>query len=698
MPLMKQSLPRTWAILLASAGALLSFRPEWETDAWWHLALGRAVWRTGSRVVAEPYALETLSPTAIAPEWGWELATYGLWNVGGWPLLSLLIMGLAAGLAWGLVAAIERLAPRVPGGAVVLASTAALVAISSRMRLRPEAVGNVCLVLTLILAVHWRETKDKRWIVGAALFGLAAFWVQFHGSGVLAPVLFVLAGASVPLLGERPASIRADGTVFVGLCAAQLTGAWGLDVAGYVSDHATGTSVLHIKEFLPMSWEWISPAENPRAGVFLALCAAALIGGVAPVYSKQKSIPWRNIGLAFFGILLAIKARRFLGVGTILVAPLATHGLGFLLPRSGWFSTAIPALLGVLWFARAVDQERGPLGTLGLATGAHPIAAATQLERAGFTGNVFTGFAAGAGLGFLSDGRYRVWMDSRAPLYFDDLAFGRWRDAARDPAAFQRMVSLEDVEWAVVDRHEPACGVIASQWNVVGVDAMFTTFAKVGTPLRSLLPCGANWVAPEACDDPQGFAAEVAARAALLDDEFASLLKAEFMARCVGNADGAEADRPVSPRLWSWERADRLLGARIALLRNDRVGAVALLESDLRRGDLDALSLVGSSLLSSPPLPLARSILADAVLALDDDAPAAIRADLAWLCTLDADTRCVRDEAVRAASAGSERAIEPLEWLRSHGDARSRAEAERWLGILTTPVGSRGDGRMRDRR
>lgn len=674
--------PRGWAILLASAAALLTCRPEWENDGWWHLALGRAVWRTGSRVVPEPYALSTMPLTAIAPEWGWELATYGLWNLGGWPLLSLFIVGLAAGLAWGLVAAIERLSPLVPDGAVVLASTAAFVAVSSRMRLRPEAVGNVCLVLSLILGVYWRETREKRWVVGVALVALAALWVQFHGSAVLAPLLFFFTGVSVPAFGPRRDSFRADAAVFVGVCAAQLTGAWGLDVAAYVSDHATGTSVLHIKEFLPMSWEWISPADNSRAAVFLSLCLLGLIGGIAPAYTRTGGIPWRNLGLAIVGVLLAVKARRFLGVGTILVAPLASQGIALLWPRSHWFAAAIPALLGLGWFARGIDQDRGPLGTFGLAPGAHPLAAATQLERAGFTGNVFTGFAAGAGLGFLSDGRYRVWMDSRAPLYFDDLAFGRWRDAARDPVAFQRMVEVENVEWAVVDRHEPACGVIASQWKFIGVDTMFSTFAKTGAPIQTLLPCGANWISPTACDDPARFASEISARADLIEDEFASLLKSEFMARCVGNPDGAAADRPIAPRIGSWERADRLLGARIALLRNDRVAAVALVESDLRRGDLDALSLVGEVLLSDPPHPAARDIVGDAVFALDDDAPAELRADLAWLCSLQGDTRCVRDEAIRAASAGSKRAIEPLQWLKSHGDPQRRAEAERWLGIL----------------
>ena len=684
------STPRAWAALFAATGAMLSFRPEWETDPWWHLALGRAVWRTGGRTVPEPYAFPSFPEHAIAPEWGWELVTYGVWSLGGWPLLSILVMGLAAALAWVLLVAVRQLAPAVSGGALLVVSAAVLVAVSSRMRLRPEAAAYVFLTLTLLMSVRWRaafvgrgETaRGAGWGGGLVLVSLA--WVQVHGSAVLAPILFVIAGVTaldpVRGFGFRPGDV----VVAAGMLVAQFTGAWGLDFAGYVTDHATGTSVMHIKEFQPMTWDWISPMENPRAAAFLGLAAVGLVGALGPLYGRQgvRGFQLRNFVLALLGVVLAVKARRFLGLGTLLVAPLAASGLGMLLPRLSWWAAALPSGLGVAWFAAGVDRDRGPLGTLGLAEGAHPFAAAAALERAGVDGNVFTGFAAGAALGFISDGRIRIFMDSRAPLYFDDLAFGRWRDAARDPAAFLRMAEIEGTRWAVIERTEPACEIVAAEWQPVAVDAMFTTFSAQATPLIALLPCGRNWIAPDACADPRRFAAEVADRTALKDDDFSALLKAEFVARCLGQADAAEAQRPPAPRLRSWTRADRLLRARIALLRDDRVAAVAVVESDVRAGDVDALSLVGEALLVPAPLPDARAILTDAVSALDDDAPPDLRADLAWLCSLAGDTVCVRDEAIRAASAGSQRAVEPLRWLMHEGDERARAEAERWLGVL----------------
>lgn len=59
---------------LAAAGALSAWKPLRESDLFWHLALGRAVWRARSRTVVEPLAHLDLGRTREVPEWLWDVA------------------------------------------------------------------------------------------------------------------------------------------------------------------------------------------------------------------------------------------------------------------------------------------------------------------------------------------------------------------------------------------------------------------------------------------------------------------------------------------------------------------------------------------------------------------------------------------------------------------------------------------------
>ena len=86
-----------WALALACVSAALAFHPVHEADAFWHLSLGRAVLANHARVVPEISAFPAFSDDVVVPEWLWGIATYGLHQLGGYPLLNALVMGLAEG-------------------------------------------------------------------------------------------------------------------------------------------------------------------------------------------------------------------------------------------------------------------------------------------------------------------------------------------------------------------------------------------------------------------------------------------------------------------------------------------------------------------------------------------------------------------------------------------------------------------------
>src|SRR5690349_22868772 len=87
---------RALSIGSALLGALLGWHAPDEADLFWHLTLGRAVLRAGSRVVPEPYALGSIGEPRAVPEWLWGVLTYGVEQLGGFPALTALTMTLGA--------------------------------------------------------------------------------------------------------------------------------------------------------------------------------------------------------------------------------------------------------------------------------------------------------------------------------------------------------------------------------------------------------------------------------------------------------------------------------------------------------------------------------------------------------------------------------------------------------------------------
>ena len=73
---MTKPLTRIWTGLLAGAAFLLAWHPITTPDLFFHLSLGRAVWRAGSRVVAVPTAFAELAGPRVVPQWLWDVAAY----------------------------------------------------------------------------------------------------------------------------------------------------------------------------------------------------------------------------------------------------------------------------------------------------------------------------------------------------------------------------------------------------------------------------------------------------------------------------------------------------------------------------------------------------------------------------------------------------------------------------------------------
>ena len=287
-----------WALALACVSAALAFHPVHEADAFWHLSLGRAVLANHARVVPEISAFPAFSDDVVVPEWLWGIATYGLHQLGGYPLLNALVMGLAACLAPVVVLLLRRSRPGAPVACVIAVSGLVVALAHSRLRLRPQSAFLVLLPLFMMTAQAFaRARPGRRRLLGAGLVGLELLWAQLHASFVLGPAIFALI-AGPGLVRRWRAHARAglpELGLFGALLAACATSAYGLAVVSAVRSHAMRAALRGSAAARP-SLAWLRdhhPSERVRAdarGWLTALAEGGRLADIAPIALKLMGI------------------------------------------------------------------------------------------------------------------------------------------------------------------------------------------------------------------------------------------------------------------------------------------------------------------------------------------------------------------------------------------------------------------------
>lgn len=675
---------------LSLYGLALAVRPLDEADTFFHLSLGRAVLRAGSRVVPEPTAFRDFTAPAVAFEWLWSVLSYAVYSLGGYTLLTLLGCVLSALACWSAVLFTQRTrASAEADGWVAAVSVLAVCSVICRVSVRPE-LALLCGLPWYVLAARAYAEKHgrARLLLGAALVLGCVVWAQLHGSFVLCPVLFVVCVVRRDAL-ERRRELQADGLVLLLLLAAQLSGPAGVHIGEQISAHAAGDAPRYISEMARPSWAGLDPFAAPNVAAYLSL---VLLGGAGMLIERR----WyaRELLLLLLGAALFAAANRFIAEAALLAVPFANQGAGGIslhyqgrAPRLTLL-TVSAVLLGVT--AVRVQALHGPLGHLGAAENALALHAADAPALVALPNDapVLTDYASSAVVGFVGRDRLRTFVDGRTPLYFDATDFAVSREMGRDKVALRNGLSRYGARAAVFRRDSEACLQLAAAdgWSVALLEPLYTTFvqlvpAETQQAMSMLRPCGVQYIPREACEGAalQADIARVRDAGAL---EFAGFLEAARDVRCGGDVQAA------LPRVRALEASarpyrsyyDRVLIE--ALLRaGDFETAPAEMLRAIEDGDVAVIGTLQLEAAAGLPLSAARKVLSAYLERAGDEADIGVRAALAEICARAGDDDCARFQATRAAVRG--RSTSALTWLAEHHeDARVRRDAKRWLEVL----------------
>jgi hypothetical protein len=408
-----------------------------------------------------------------------------------------------------------------------------------------------------------------------------------------------------------------------------------------------------------------------------------------------------DVLLAGLGLALFLTAVRFSVMLCFFGLPLSVAGLrGLSRVRTAWWSHALgarPALAAagcvvfaganLVWLIADTDRHH-PLFATGLPAATFPLRGAAVLGRLPAGSAVYTpSMPAGGTLGFLSDGRLRVSLDSRVPLHFDDAEYGSHRDSEQTPDALARYFQRFGFGAALVPRNTGVCRLVASAMRLVSVDAQQATFVTgAGSALPGIDPCSPDHL-PLQCGDAPALAASVRRLRAQRDDVYARWLETLSKLSCGQQTPREALAAMPEPRALNAVR-DAVVRWRVRALwqASDQHAALAALQRELSARDMRAFSVLGELWSERQPVRELIALYRRSVRDADDFTPPRERQRLAVLCLAQGDLECAYVQALRSAVLGDPVAPRLLEIVaQRHPREHVRKSLRAWLTVFAAP-------------
>jgi hypothetical protein len=358
------TLDHVWlAVLLAATWSVVNTFPVDQTDYWWTVKLGDALWATGHLPTTNTLAITPTREPYVEQQWLAQLVLAAVHGAGGLPAALLLRATALTAAIWLVYAACHRteVGPSVAG----LAALGALLLAFPGAATRPQLLALPLFALFLAATVR---APGRGWTLVALPLG-TALWVNLHGSFFLGLGLvgIVLAGRLWEVR-TQPAPL-ADRTLWrlallLGLCgAAVFCNPYGLGIVPWLLDFLT----VHTggQEAAVLATEWMPTSIHEQAGRYFFLSVALVASLLIRVGPPPAADGLRLLAFGFLG-LTTIRSTTWWGfvqapsLAGALAALLAAAGLTVL--ASGTKAMAVPPGAGAVLATAGAQAAAGAKG------------------------------------------------------------------------------------------------------------------------------------------------------------------------------------------------------------------------------------------------------------------------------------------------------------------------------------------------
>ncbi|HVB55828.1 MAG TPA: hypothetical protein VNE63_05255 [Candidatus Acidoferrales bacterium] len=472
------SFPAMLASLLVGAVFAAGRTFHVDPDLWWHIKAGETILATHHWPTTDPYSFTVAGQPWLAYEWLGEVLLGAVSRVGGVLGLDLLLIVLGSAIVLALYAFATLRTGNSKAGFV--ASALLLVLATASFTLRPQMLGYLFLILTLIALERFRQGKHGAiWFLPVLMLA----WVNTHGSWIIGMgTIFVywMSGLAEFQIGGieakkwTPAERRSISCVFLlSLLALPIT-PYGARIAASPFEFAFSLplNVKYIEEWQSMSFSLLG------GQIFLALLLGIILAQV------MFRFTWRveEFALFLFGTMMACMHVRFLLIFVPFFAPLLASIVSRWMPAYNRakdkfaLNAAIMACVAVAlihYFPSHTELQQSVAKQF-------PVAAVQYLNSHAVPEPMFNNYGFGGYLVWTRGPEHKVFIDGRGDVYerggvlSDYLHISHLKPGALD------VLRGYGVQSCLIERDEPLATLLSASpdWKRIHADDVSALFVR----------------------------------------------------------------------------------------------------------------------------------------------------------------------------------------------------------------------------
>ncbi len=160
-----------------------TFKITGDDDVFWHLATGKYVLDTKSVPSTDVFGYMTYGQEWMPFEWGWDILTYGIYNIGGFEAISILRTILLFAVFWIYFYIFRKF--KVSYTVIFFSLFALSFAIIDRLTPRPHLMTYLFFALLLLIIIQYRYFNRNNYKILYFIPGIFLIWANMH-MGIIA--------------------------------------------------------------------------------------------------------------------------------------------------------------------------------------------------------------------------------------------------------------------------------------------------------------------------------------------------------------------------------------------------------------------------------------------------------------------------------------------------------------------------------
>ena len=446
-----------------------------DPDFWWHLKVGEDILRTHHWPTVDPYSFTVAGQPWFPAEWLGGVVFAFVERMAGLRGLEALLIVLGASIVVALYALATLRCGDSKAGFV--AAAALMVLATANFNLRPQMLGYLFLLLTLIVLERFRAGKSRGLWFLPLLF---LVWVNAHGSFVIG-IAVIGAYWVGGLTGFRVGDIEArrwSDRERLGLEIIFLLCLLALMVTPYGGQSAVYP--FHVAFSLPLGAANVEEWEPMPFGLFGGKWFLALVLGFL-VAQMTRHVKWRleEVMLFLFGTAMACFHARFLLIFVPCFAPLLATVISLWIPpydqsKDRYALNAIlmiAIIVGIIRYFPATSEIEADIAK------AFPVEAVQYLRQTAVPGPMFNTYNFG---GYLVWAGEKVFIDGRADPYERSGVFADYLEVVKLQPRALTVLRQYGIRSCLLQRGEPLTTILAAlpDWQQVYTDNLSVLFAR----------------------------------------------------------------------------------------------------------------------------------------------------------------------------------------------------------------------------